>query len=282
MAKQRLFLFAGYDAHGIVDASLVHYVRALSELGDVVVYMDSDCDDTELNKLKPYVLYAGATRHREYDFGSYKRAYLYARDAGILQNYKHVYMVNDSVYGPLFDLGPILTDLESRNVAAFGLVCNPNRDHPHIQSWFIGMSRDVFMTEWFDKFITSVTHENSKGAITRKYEQGFSKLITAHGLKWECMATIAGRGIYNRVKYVYRTGVPFIKKVAFSRHGGTYGRQIAYVLHHIAPDTRDAILTSARRTFGDDYVKWLLTRNPIKIAYRGIKHGLQKIFSGKL
>lgn len=282
MSATRLFLVAGYDAKGIVDDALIYYVRALSKLGDVIVCMDSDCSNTELEKLSPYVMHAVAHRHGEYDFGSYKRAYTYARDRGILADYDFVYMANDSVYGPLYDLKPILEDLESKNLAAFGLVKNPNRDHPHIQSWFIGMRPVVFNSKWFDEFILSVKKLPSKGQITREYEHGFSKRLTERNLPWDCMITVANRGVYNKVKKLYRNGLPFIKKVSFSRHGGAYGRQIEYVLRHASFDARSAILSSARHTWGAEYIDWLLTKNPATVLYRGIKNGLRKMRSGTL
>ena len=67
---KRLFLVAGFDLSGIIDESLILYVRELSKMGDVVLCMDCDCNKTQIAKLKPYVLHAIATRHGEYDFGS--------------------------------------------------------------------------------------------------------------------------------------------------------------------------------------------------------------------
>jgi len=276
---RRLFLFAGYSAQGIVDAALVYYVRALSELGDIVLVMDSDCKKSETLKLLPYVKHVDATRHGEYDFGSYKRAYIWARGKLNLGDYDFVYMVNDSVYGPLRPLDGILRNLESDGTDAFGMVCNPKRDHPHIQSWFIGMRPSVFMSDWFDEFIESVTKQESKGLITRMYEHRFSALVTAHGGTWKCAWTVKNRGVYNNIKRLYRRGMPFMKKVAFTRHGGCLGRQISYVLRHIPVPARDAILSAARRTWGDEYINWLLTDNPIKILFRCIRHIIRKIFT---
>lgn len=278
MTNKRLFLVAGYERDAIIDASLVHYVRELAALGDVVVYMDCDCDAENLKKLKPFVVHADAARHGEYDFGSYKRAYIYAREARMLPAYDVVYMVNDSVYGPLFDLRGAIEKMESQNWDAFGLVCNPHREHPHIQSWFIGCRRDVFMTPWYDEFMTAITKLPDKGMITRQYEQGFTKMVASHGLKWGCLYTMPGRSVYNRVKYLFRRHMPFMKKVAFPRRHGALGRQISYVLNHISPDVRDAILQNARRVWGDEYIHWLLTKNPIKIIYRNIRHSVHKVF----
>lgn len=279
---KRLFLFAGYDAHGTVDASLIYLVRALSNFGDVVVHMDNDNADGSIKKLAPYTLHAAAARHGEYDFGSYKRAYIWAYDNLNLGEYDFVYMVNDSIYGPLYDLGEYFSVLERTPHDAFGLVLNPNRAHPHIQSWFIGMRPSVFKSTWFDEFMRSVAPQRSKGAITKLYEQGFTARLIDHNMQFRCMYTVPGRGVYNRVKYLYRKKMPFMKKVAFTRHNGALGRQILYVLNHISPAGRDAILANAHRTFGSEYVTNLLTQNPFKIIYRHIKYALSKILMGKL
>ena len=279
---KRLFLLAAYDAAGHVDASLVHYVRALAAHGDIVVHMDSDCTDGSIKKLGPYTLCATAARHGEYDFGSYKRAYQYAYDAGILDQYDFVYILNDSVYGPLMDIGPALIDMESRGWDMFGLVYNPNRDHPHIQSWFVGMRPCAFRTKWFDTFIRGVTKLPSKGLITRMYEHRLTALGRENGLSIGCLYTVKNRGVYNRIKYLYRRHMPFMKKVAFSRHNGALGRQISYVMRHIDAATRDAILENARRTWGDEYVARLITSNPLRIFARKIRYAATKISGGKL
>lgn len=278
MKPKRLFLIAGYDGGAIIDASLMHLVRAAAELGDVIVYMDSDCTAAQIEKLRPYVLHADARRHGEYDFGSYKRAYMYARTARILPAYDFVYMLNDSVYGPLTPMGGAVEEMESMGLDAFGMVCNPHREHPHIQSWFIGCRPSVFMAPWFDEFMNSITRQPDKGRITKLYEQGFTNLVASHGLSWGCLFNAAGRGVYNNIRHLVRAGMPFMKKAAFPRMHGALGRQIQYVLDYTSPDVRDAILQNARRTWGNEYIHWLLTRNPVKIIFRNARHALHKVF----
>ena len=42
MSKKRLFLFAGYNKSGVIDPALIHYVKSLSEFGDIALVMDKD------------------------------------------------------------------------------------------------------------------------------------------------------------------------------------------------------------------------------------------------
>lgn len=278
MKPKRLFLIAGYDKEGIIDESLIHQVSSLSKLGDTILVMDSDCTKSQLEKVKPFVIFASGERHQEYDFGSYKRAYLYAQKHDLLKNYDYLYLVNDSVYGPLYDLQPYLEKMESSQKDAFGLVYNPHKLHPHIQSWFIGMTQTVFLSDWFNDFIYSVTKQKNKSDICILYENGFTKHLIEKGLTFSCLYTIKGRGIYNRIKYLYKKKLPFIKKTAFYAKQGTLGTQVLHVMKHIDSETKSAILINAKRVYGEQYINWLLTKNPIKIAYRSIRRLFIKLF----
>ena len=171
---KRLFLFAGYDSQGVVGPSLLYYLQALAAYGDIVLTMDCDCPPGMLDRLTGTVLHAAAARHGEYDFGSYSRSYLWAKDNGVLDRYDVCYLVNDSVFGPLTDIGSYLTKMESLGTDAFGLVLNPHGSHPHLQSWFIGMHSDVFMSARFDSFISGVTVQKDKDAVCNLYETGLT------------------------------------------------------------------------------------------------------------
>ncbi len=278
MKTKRLFLFAGYNKNGCIDAALEHYVNALTDLGDIVLVMDSDCPDSELAKIQKQCVHTSAIRHGEYDFGSYKRAYIWATENLNLADYEHLYLVNDSVYGPFQDLEPYLTKMENLGHDAFGMVSNPHHSHPHIQSWFIGLKPNVFTSTWFDKFMRNITKLESKGEITQLYEQGLSALVTANKLSWGCLYVAPGRSIYNKIKKFYCAGMPFIKKVAFTRNHGALGKQIKYILNRTSPDIRNCILSAARATYGTQHIDWLLTNNPIKILFRNIHHVIYKLF----
>ena len=279
---KRLFLFAGFDKSGIVDDAMILYIRALSKLGDVIVFIDSDCDATQTKKLKPYVLNATAKRHGEYDFGSYKRAFAWANTHTDLSQYDFMYMVNDSVYGPLFPLKPYITKMESFATDAFGMVHSTKSEHPHIQSWFIGMRPSVFMSKWFGEFLSAVTPQKSKGAITHLYEHGFSKRVMENGGTYACLYTAHNRDIYNKIKHYYRAKMPFIKRAAFTRHDGTLGPQISWVLKRTTNAQRNAIIASAKRIYGAEYIDCILSRSRVSAFLRGLKYGIKKLISGKL
>ena len=42
MKTKRLFLFAGYDANGIIDDAIIYYAEQLNKFGDIILCMDCD------------------------------------------------------------------------------------------------------------------------------------------------------------------------------------------------------------------------------------------------
>lgn len=280
--SKRLFLFAGYDPNNIVNDAIIYYVSALSEIGDVIVCMDNDCKKSETNKLKPYTIHIINGRHGEYDFGSYKRAYQYACDKKILQNYDKLYLVNDSVFGPLFDIKQTIKKIESLPSDAASLVVSKHKTHIFMESWFIRLNKKIFLSKWFDKFISSIQRQEYKYIITVKYEHGLTNLIKNNGCSWNGVYKFHGRFTYNHPKRLFKMGCPFVKKASFTRHNGAAGGQIKYILKHSDQSAAMAIIKTANRVYSEKYMKWLLTYNLMKIFWRSIKYMKQKITNGAI
>lgn len=232
MAKKRLFLFAAYDKFSVVDNTLLHYLNSLSALGDIVLCMDNDLTQSEKEKFKeiPNLLHTTAVAHGEYDFGSYKRAYNWAHKNKILSKYDWVYLVNDSVYGPLSDLSGILNDLESRGVDLTGMIDFINVPTPlQVQSWFVGLSQRVATADFLRDFLNSVCAQDAKQLVVLKYEVGLSQIILQHGYRMSTF--ISGQdgevchAVYDKPIEMLKAGLPFVKKAALHN---LYGLQYLY------------------------------------------------------
>lgn len=214
----RLFVFAAYDKDNIVDDSVMFYLRALSGMGDIVFMADNDLSDDELARVRmvPNVLYARAMRHGEYDFGSYRRAFGWAKNAEILNNYDWVWFVNDSVYGPIGDLKGCLAWLESGGAQFVGMVANSDKNTPsHIQSWFMGICHDLALQDFVQDFWQSVTKLENKNQICMKYEVGFSELMRAQGIGFKALLVQNSHKcnmVYRKPYRALRRGLPFIKR----------------------------------------------------------------------
>ena len=277
---KRLFLFAGFDKDCIIDDALIYYVKSLSKYGDVILCMDCDCSKSEIAKIKKYTLYTIAKRHGEYDFGSYKRAYIYAHKKNILKNYDYLYLVNDSVFGPTINIKQTLKDCESKSADACSITVSQHKTHEFMESWFICLKKQIFMSKFFDEFMHGITKQKDKADVTIKYEHGLSNLIRKNGHSWSGLFIKRGRFTYNKPKYLFKHGCPFIKKMSFTRHNGTLGNEIKYILKHCDKSAHSAITKTANRLYGTQYMNWFLTYNPIKIFNRKITYVFKKLKNG--
>jgi rhamnosyltransferase len=265
--SKRLFIFAGYDKDCIVDATLLHYLQSLSELGDIVFTMDNNLPDIEIAKIKSItnILSVTAVNHGEYDFGSYKRGFQYAKKNKLLDKYDWIYFVNDSVYGPLFDIKNILEDLESRGVDLIGMTDFQNKPTPlQVQSWFVGISQRVANEQFLADFMNNVTHEVAKQLIILKYEVGLSQTILKHGYKMSTFLSgqvgEISHDMYQEPIEILKHGIPFVKKAALEALNG---------LQFLYPYTSNKVVD-------DIYNHAIRTKTPLITTNQGARY--RKIF----
>ena len=261
---KRLFLFAGYDKQGIIDDTLIHYLTALSALGDIVLIMDCEVQDSQkLDQIKN-LLHTEFKHHGEYDFGSYKRGYMWAYDKKILGEYDWVYLVNDSVYGPLFDLAPALEKLESAGTDLTGMTSFFDKFVPkHVQSWFVGLSKKIASSPMIYDFMQSVKARSKKIEVICKYEVGLSRTILQHGFEMFVLyeqQDYLCHTVYEDPKTILENFIPFVKKRALRNL-----EMDTLLLPYTTDAFNDMIFAHAKRT-GLEY--------PEKTA----KHNYKKVF----
>lgn len=279
---RRLFLLAAYDRRGTVGPALAAYVRDLSRYGDVVAVMDNAAAPGEQDKLLPYVVHFEAERHGEYDFGSYKRGYAWAREHLPLKDYGTVYLVNDSVYGPLKPLGDFLDRMEDMGTGASAMVFNPGRRSPHLQSWFMGLRPQVFLSGWFGSFLDGVEPKESKEAVCVEYETGLTELLERHSVTFGALFRFRGKSFYNRVRHCWKKGIPFIKRSSVTRHNGCLGRQVRYVLDHAEnADVAAAVKEDIVGALGREAADRLTGGSAFGMILRYISYLRAKIMHGK-
>lgn len=191
---RRICLFACYMGNGVIPEETIYLLEKVRNISDAVIIVgDCGIQPSELEKIKHLVCYAKFERHLEYDFGSYKRAFSYADDQKLLLKADEILVCNDSVVGPCGELNDFFVQREKDgNPDFYGVTINnygfrDTTSHgnsifsPHIQSYFFTITKKVFSSDFWRKFIYSVKSQEHKVDIIRKYEMGMSKLLSDHG-----------------------------------------------------------------------------------------------------
>jgi lipopolysaccharide biosynthesis protein len=179
----RTVIFAHYDKNNKIENYVIFYLKELKKIAKNIVFV-SDCNlnEEEIVKLSNITHHIIAKRHGEYDFGSYKYGYLYAKENNLL-NTEELILANDSCFGPLISFENIWNEINKKECDFWGINQNDIDVDFHIQSFFMVFKENVFKNELFDNFITSIKKQENKDEIIKKYEIGLSKLLLGNGFK---------------------------------------------------------------------------------------------------
>ncbi len=191
---KRAAVFAHYDKDSVIDEYVVYYLNELKKIADTIIFVSCcNLDDKELSKINGIASHVIAQFHDEYDFGSYKRGFLYLKDK--LNEFDELIFANDSCYGPLYPLENIFSTMEAENCDFWGITKNNYGykkslgrffvKRPHVQSYFIVFNKNIFTKEFFENFILSIKHQDTKKQIVSNYEIGLTELLVENGFHYK-------------------------------------------------------------------------------------------------
>ncbi|HIT91718.1 MAG TPA: hypothetical protein IAD11_02200 [Candidatus Stercorousia faecigallinarum] len=221
---KRAVIFAHYDKNREIKDYVLYYLKELKKTADTIIFV-SCCDLKNaccLNGLADKII---AEQHNEYDFGSYKRGFLFLQDK--LDDYDELIFANDSCYGPLYQLQSIFDSMD--NCDFWGITKNNYGykknlgqffvKRPHIQSYFVVFKKNVFTKSFFADFIKSIKHEESKKLVISNYEIGLTELLVQKGYRYKTLINayenINNVTILKWREIIEKCQMPFIKKSLF-------------------------------------------------------------------
>ncbi len=223
----RVCVFAHYDINNIIQDYVVYYLSQLKKICKTLIFVsDSNIDSKEIEKISKYIDKCIIGRHEEYDFGSYKRGYQYAKENALLDDIEELVFVNDSCYGPLFSIENVFNKMSLLDVDFWGInansrgieYCNEKlvqNNKVHVQSFFIVLKSTIFKSEYFYNFINSVKKEKDKVDVVINYELGLSHNLIKQGFKFDVFCPLSLKvkspHIKDNIKLIVRNQCPFLK-----------------------------------------------------------------------
>jgi len=222
----QIAIFAHYDKNKKIEDYVVHLLKEITKIADKIIFV-SDCelDTKELDKIRDFIFVSIVGHHGEYDFGSYKRGYLYALENHLLADCEQLIFLNDSCYGPLYPLKEMFEVMDSKNPDVWGITAGFNSHfgrETHIQSYFVVMKPSVFLNESFKNFICSIQKQDKKMDIVREYEIGLTKCIDSICAKRDVYSQYSKKNwasyILSYKHLLQKEKIPFIKRcIALSK-----------------------------------------------------------------
>jgi len=275
---KRAIVLAHYDRDGIVDPYVVAALAAYRRVCDTLVFVTvSACSiPREVDTL---VDRSVIRENVGYDFGSWKAG---LEALGRPDRFDEVVCVNDSVYGPLFDIAGALNSAAAGQADYWGMVLSAMNSW-HVQSWFFAMRAPMLRSSQLAEFWQHAGDELPKEEVILRREIGLSETVRRAGyavagvydarvappVAWQDIAdhvslieparswrlirkTRPWRAL-NPSELLYRrlwaAGIPFLKRrVLHTNHYGLDLKRVEADLERLSPEWHAVIAAHGHRT----------------------------------
>ena len=178
----KIAIFLHWDRHGVVHDYVLHHLQALRAAGYEILFVSNArrLSEADWGRVAPLAALMLRRRNRGHDFGAFRDAVFDLGDR--LGGIERLIIANDSVYGPLHDLSPLLARCDQGGAAVWGVTDSWDRRY-HLQSYFLLFKREALAHPAFLAFWRGVRLVPSRGWVIRKYEIGLTQRLMAAGLR---------------------------------------------------------------------------------------------------
>jgi lipopolysaccharide biosynthesis protein len=213
----KIAIFAHYSEQVKISSSDAYLVSQLKDSGFAVIISTTCTDDfTQHQQLwdqwRHKIDGLITRRNTGFDFGSWSAAIT------SLQNHRgdieQIILINNSLYGPLFPLKPIIEGLALRG-DFFGLTAS-REFCPHLQSYFLGFNKVVIDHPDFHEFWSDSFSNNSKWLTIFRRELAWENFFIKRGFKSAVLIETTRNFPRNPLTFLWKDlitqGFPFMKK----------------------------------------------------------------------
>jgi rhamnosyltransferase len=220
----RILFFVHYHRYDGLSAHVLYMLTQIKKIYSRIVFI-SNSPLSELSREK----LAGLTdaiiqrENRGFDFAAWCDA-LTAEGRDKLADYDNVTLMNDTCFGPFFDLGAIYEQYEDDEKIDFwgmtkskGTFDNPLSPVPsYLQSYFLCFKRRVINSAAWQNFWRNITDEANLKKIAPKYELQLTAILKDAGFNYTAMNEVFTNEYLTTSDRQLNAGVPFIKVKTFN------------------------------------------------------------------
>ena len=226
---KRLLLYVHYNKYDELSGHVLYQLEQLRPLfSKLIVISNSQLTESATLTLKELGIAEVIQRENlGFDFAAWRDGMTHVGFER-LADFDSVTLMNDTCFGPLWDMSDLIEDFEQRQSVDFWGMTNFRKTkyfEEHLQSYFISFKKHVVASEVFQKFWTSIKTFTDVQDVIDNYETRVTSVLLEAGYRYDAVfntiAEEAGDLIHPDFSY-YRPistlehKVPFIKLKAFT------------------------------------------------------------------
>ncbi len=180
-ASTRCAVFVHYDRQGLIHDYVLSYLKGLNDVGCRIWFVSNAprLEPQEIAKITPLVAKLIHRNNYGLDMGGYKDGIL---DVLKTESPKQLIVCNDSVYGPLQPLAPLLEKARPEDADVWGMTESYEFLY-HLQSYFLVFNQRAIENPAFRKYWQSVPYVDARGWLIHHGEIAISQHMLRAGAK---------------------------------------------------------------------------------------------------
>jgi len=230
---KRLFVYVTYDPEGITDDFKIDTLRRIGALAsEIVVVVNGELKDKE--KFEAITKEICFRENKGYDLGAIKELFTGKLCPIYDKDWDEIVLMNDSVFGPFFDLAPVFQRMEAQNLACWSLGrYEPDGENvryventvvpEHLQSYFLVFRREVAQSASFRKYWDEMPYPEDYEQAVISAEFRMMEYLKKNRISYSSFMDAAGCGellhhiaVYEDIhRLVGEYGFPLIKRKIF-------------------------------------------------------------------
>lgn len=192
---KRALIFIHYNSYNKLSDHVLYSLDRIKHIFDkIYLISNSPLNEKSKYKLSSLVNEVHERQNKGFDFGAWKEAvekYNYE-----LNSYDSVTFMNDTCFGPLYDLEPEFKKMESSQTDFWGITNHRQSKDPktkktlvpeHIQSYFFSLSRKTFTSDSFGKFLDQIINFEKVEDVILNYEIKLTKYLVNSGFQFKAL-----------------------------------------------------------------------------------------------
>ena len=198
----RLLIYLHFNKNNEVSEHVYYQLKKLNPLFSKILFIsNSPMDVKSHNKLtqENYVSEILFRENRGYDFAGWRDG-LNKITFPILREHDSVTLMNDSCFGPIWDMEPYYLKYEQdAEVDFWGITNNRTSEKfpEHIQSYFICYKKEMVNSTIFKDFWTSIKDYKDIQEVIDQYETQSTKKFVEAGFRYSVLLDTSGLEVLN-------------------------------------------------------------------------------------
>ncbi len=253
---KRIGIVSFYDAKGVVDESVIYYIKALRSVAlELIVVINGEICINGKKKLERIADELLIRENLGFDAGAYKSVLCNQNYMERFRKYDEIILSNDTCFGPFIKFSSIFDEMRHKNVDFWGMDYVENKVADYIQSYFLVFrsKTHIKLIDYFQKYINEL--EKDINNIYAQFEVGLFYYMRHQGFEfgYYCKSNLE---VYKSPNYgLYKAHLPIMKKKCFEQgkynHDNCIGA-LKYISQNFDYDIR-LILDTALRKYRIDY-----------------------------